>query len=131
MAELDLYLILSVVAFVAGYVDGVAGGGGMIMIPAILTAGLPPHLALGTNKLAATMGIFNAACTYLRHNILKPRYWVAAMIAVFIGALIGTIVAHLLSSAFLAKALPILLVIIAIYLLIPQSFKQKKNRSTL
>lgn len=49
-------VILVAVAFTAGFIDAIAGGGGLLTIPALLTAGLPPHLVLGTNKLCATFG---------------------------------------------------------------------------
>ena len=50
--ELSTLAILVLVAFIAGFIDAIAGGGGLLTIPALLTAGLPPHLALGTNKLS-------------------------------------------------------------------------------
>ena len=62
--ELSLVLILCGVAFLAGFIDAIAGGGGLLTVPALLTAGLPPHLVLGTNKLAATFGSLTASLTY-------------------------------------------------------------------
>lgn len=53
--------ILGGVALVAGFIDAVAGGGGMLTVPALLSLGLPPHIALGTNKLAATFASSTAA----------------------------------------------------------------------
>lgn len=57
-------MVLALVAFIAGFIDAVAGGGGMLTVPALLSLGLPPHLALGTNKLAATFASSTAAWTY-------------------------------------------------------------------
>ncbi|MEL7286736.1 MAG: TSUP family transporter, partial [Pseudomonadota bacterium] len=54
MIEPTMLLVLALVAFVAGFIDAVAGGGGMLTVPALLSLGLPPHIALGTNKLAAS-----------------------------------------------------------------------------
>src|SRR3989338_1602239 len=54
--DLSTLAILALVAFIAGFIDAIAGGGGLLTIPALLTAGLPPHLALGTNKLSSTFG---------------------------------------------------------------------------
>jgi hypothetical protein len=48
---------LLAVAFVAGFIDAIAGGGGLLTLPALLTAGLPPHLVLGTNKLLSLIHI--------------------------------------------------------------------------
>ena len=55
---LDILAILFVVAFVAGFIDAIAGGGGLITIPALLMTGIPPAVALGTNKLQACGGSF-------------------------------------------------------------------------
>ena len=56
--------LLCLVALIAGFIDAVAGGGGMLTVPALLTAGLPPHMTLGTNKLAASFGSITASITY-------------------------------------------------------------------
>ncbi|MBC7213516.1 MAG: TSUP family transporter, partial [Pseudomonas sp.] len=62
-------LILALVAFVAGFIDAIAGGGGLLTTPALLTAGMPPHLVLGTNKLSSTFGAATASITYYRRNL--------------------------------------------------------------
>ena len=54
MIEPSTLLILGAVALAAGFIDAVAGGGGILTVPALLSLGLPPHIALGTNKLAAS-----------------------------------------------------------------------------
>jgi len=67
--DTSLLLILCAVAFIAGFIDAIAGGGGLLTVPALLTAGLPPHLVLGTNKLAATFGSLVASLTYYRKKL--------------------------------------------------------------
>lgn len=67
MIEPTMLLVLALVAFVAGFIDAVAGGGGMLTVPALLSLGLPPHIALGTNKLAATFASSTAAFTYYKN----------------------------------------------------------------
>ena len=52
-----VYWVLALTGFVAGFIDTIAGGGGMITLPAYLMAGLPPHIALGTNKLSGTLSV--------------------------------------------------------------------------
>ena len=59
--SLQILAILFVVACVAGFIDAIAGGGGLITIPALLMAGLPPAMALGTNKLQSCGGSFSAS----------------------------------------------------------------------
>ncbi len=67
-----MLLVLALVAFVAGFIDAVAGGGGMLTVPALLSLGLPPHVALGTNKLAASFASSTAAFTYYKKRLFKP-----------------------------------------------------------
>ena len=92
--DLTTLAILAAVAFVAGFIDAIAGGGGLLTTPALLTAGLPPHLVLGTNKLSSTFG--------------------AATLA---GALIGATVAHYMPAEWLNKMLPVIVFGCGLYLL--------------
>lgn len=74
-------VILAGVAFLAGFIDAIAGGGGLLTIPALLTAGVPPHLALGTNKLSSTFGAAVASYTFYRRKLFQPRQWRKGLIA--------------------------------------------------
>ena len=68
--ELYIYVILFLVAFLAGFVESIAGGGGVIATPALLLAVLPPLNALATNKLQAVFGSSTAAVNY--HRKIEP-----------------------------------------------------------
>jgi len=118
-------LLLSGAGFLGGFVDSIAGGGGLITLPALLSIGMPPHLALGSNKLAATFGSFNAARIFIQRKILNPRLWLLCIIATGIGALIGVTINHFLSTHFLQKFLPLLIIAVAIYVGI---FRPDKHR---
>jgi len=59
--SLEIILLLFAVAFVTGFVDTIAGGGGLLTIPALLYAGVPPAVALATNKLQGTFGSFTSS----------------------------------------------------------------------
>lgn len=72
MATLATYLIVCPLVFVAGFVDAIAGGGGLISLPAYLMSGLPVHLALGTNKMSSCMGTALATLRYARHGFVRP-----------------------------------------------------------
>ena len=88
-------MILIVVAFGAGWVDAVSGGGGLIQLPVLLVA-LPPTLvvsALGTNKLSSVIGTSAAAATYARRSPPDPRTALPMAVAAFIGAAIGAVTA--------------------------------------
>lgn len=113
----SVLLILCTVAFIAGFIDAVAGGGGLLTVPALLTAGLPPHVVLGTNKLAATFGSLTASVTYYRKKLFNPMFWRRSLIYTAIGAVLGTLVVDLISKEALEKILPILILLAAIYTL--------------
>lgn len=118
LLEPSSWAILAATGFIAGFIDAVAGGGGLLSIPALLTIGIPPHTALGTNKLAASFGSSMAAFTYYRKQFFTPKFWYHASIATFIGAVFGTIVVYLIDNQWLEKLLPIIIILIAIYTLV-------------
>ena len=109
------WALLCAVALAAGFIDAIAGGGGMLTVPALLTAGLPPHLTLGTNKLAASFGSLTASVTYFRKQLFNPRFWAASILTTGLGALIGTLVVAYLSIEFLNKLLPVVIILVACY----------------
>jgi uncharacterized membrane protein YfcA len=109
--------VLAGVAFLAGFVDAIAGGGGLLTTPALLTAGLPPHLVLGTNKLSATFGSATASFTYYRRKLFDPRQWGHALICTAAGSLIGAAVAQYLPAEWLNKMLPVIVFACGLYLL--------------
>lgn len=111
----SLLLLLGAVAFFAGFIDAIAGGGGLLTVPALLTAGLPPHLVLGTNKLAATFGSFTASYTYYRKKLFDPIFWRHALLATATGAAVGVLVVDQISKDSLEKWLPLLILLAAIY----------------
>jgi uncharacterized membrane protein YfcA len=113
--DINTWITLCSVGFVAGFIDAIAGGGGMLTIPAMLTSGLPPHLALGTNKLAASFGSFTASVAFYRKKLFDPIFWKNSLYSTAIGAIIGTLIVSYLSTDFLEKALPLIIVLTAIY----------------
>ncbi|WP_087021788.1 sulfite exporter TauE/SafE family protein [Thaumasiovibrio subtropicus] len=109
--------ILATVAFTAGFIDAVAGGGGMLTIPALLWIGLPPHVALGTNKLAASFASSTAAFTYYRKKLFTPKFWILSFVATLFGAIAGTLFVDIISTVWLEKALPLIILAVALYTL--------------
>ena len=80
---------LVLAAFFAGAVDAIGGGGGLIMVPALLAVGLPPHLALGTNKGQSLFGSLAAAVRYARAGLVDWRAARVTFPLAFLGALAG------------------------------------------
>ncbi|AMB86091.1 hypothetical protein AWM79_12610 [Pseudomonas agarici] len=115
--DLTTLAILAVVAFIAGFIDAIAGGGGLLTTPALLTAGLPPHLVLGTNKLSSTFGSATASFTFYRRKLFHPRQWKLAIFGTLAGALIGAVTAHFLPAEWLNKMLPVIVFGCGLYLL--------------
>ncbi|HEY0287301.1 MAG TPA: TSUP family transporter [Pseudomonas sp.] len=120
-------VVLALVAFVAGFIDAIAGGGGLLTTPALLTVGLPPHLVLGTNKLSSTFGSATAGFTFYRRKLFHPAQWTRALIGTAVGALIGAVVAHYLPEQWLNKMLPVIVLGCAIYLLFGKPSKAALN----
>ena len=87
---LPMVLIAVVGVFLAGFVDGVAGGGGVISIPAYLIAGLPTHLALGTNKLSSCVGTAVSAGRFVRGGYVNWRLGLPSAALALVGAHLGT-----------------------------------------
>ncbi|WP_144206512.1 sulfite exporter TauE/SafE family protein [Shewanella donghaensis] len=112
------WAILAVIGIVAGFIDAVVGGGGLLSIPALLTMGVPPHLALGTNKLAACFGSITAGYTYYKQQLIRPEIWRVAFLATFIGAILGSLLVYFIDASWLEKILPLIIISIAIYTLV-------------
>ena len=113
----SIILALAAVAFIAGFIDAIAGGGGLLTIPALLMAGLPPHLVLGTNKLSATFGSATAALTFYRRKLFKPAKWRTGLLFTFIGAITGAVIAQYMPASWLNQMLPIIVFSCGLYLL--------------
>jgi len=104
-------------AFFAGLVDAVAGGGGLIQVPALFAAypDAPPATLLSTNKVSAVGGTLNAARRYLRHVSLPWAVVLPAIVAGFIGSLLGANAVSTFPAEPLRKALPFVLLFLLIY----------------
>lgn len=124
-------VLLALAGLAAGFVDAIAGGGGMITIPALFAAGLPPHLALGTNKLQATFGSGMASLRFARDGLLPWRSVRVAVACTALGAWAGTTAVQHLSAVFLQRAIPVLLAAVLIYTLIHPRFGGGAGRARL
>jgi len=115
METLDTALILFVLALLAGLVDSIAGGGGLISVPALLWAGLPPVTALATNKAQAVFGSFTATANFIHKGTVDLRRAAFSVICTFLGAAAGAFLVQHLESDLLARIIPLLLVAFALY----------------
>ena len=113
-------LLLGGAALLAGFIDAIAGGGGMLVMPALLSTGMPPHLVIGTNKLIGSFGTFSASLTFIRKGLFKPALWWAMSFGTLVGAFIGAMLIYLMSAGVLKKLLPLAILLAAAYLAWPR-----------
>ena len=116
------YPLLFVTGLLAGTVDAVAGGGGLISLPVLLGVGVPPHLALGTNKLQSSIGTSIATWSYHRHGLVKWHTAVRGILLVLAGAVTGACLAQLISSSLLKSLIPGILLVILLYAMFAPKF---------
>lgn len=117
MIDPEIYAALGTTAVLTGFVDAIAGGGGLIMMPALLSAGIPPINALATNKLQSMFGTATAFVTYARKGLVDWRAHRGTIAIVFVGASVGVIAVQSVDAGALRLIIPLLLVAVALYVL--------------
>lgn len=113
-----LMAILFCGGFAAGFVDSIAGGGGLISLPVLLSVGLPAQLALGTNKLQGTFGVLSASVNYIRKGKIHLHESYTGIIFTFIGASLGAGLIQRLDPGFISNIIPVLLAVVFLYTLL-------------
>jgi len=116
-AELLLPVLFGV-AFAAGLVDSIAGGGGLITVPLLLGIGLPPQVALGTNKLQGAFGSGSAMLHFVRAGTVRLQDCWSGILWTALGAACGVLAVQLLDATLLRLLIPWLLAVIAVYTLL-------------
>lgn len=128
---LTTLLVLSVVALVAGFVDSIAGGGGMITIPALMLAGIPSHEALGTNKFQGVFGTFSAVLHFYKKGHLDLKKFALFVGFAFVFSLGGTLAVQVINADLLRKAIPFLLMFFALYFLFSPKVSEESSKARL
>lgn len=123
-------LLLACVALVAGFVDSIAGDGGMITIPALYMEGIPPHEALGTNKFQAVFGSFSVALHFYKKGHLHLPKCALFVLFAFVFSLCGTLLVQAINADFLRKAIPFLFIFFALYFLFSPKIKQSSQEQS-
>ncbi len=111
----DLIALLIAAAFAAGFIDSIAGGGGLITVPALMLAGLPPTQALATNKVQGAFGAATAAISYARRGLVNPRRQIGAAAIAFLAGISGALLVSYIPTEALRYILPVLLIAIAVF----------------
>lgn len=120
-------LIVCPLIFLGSFVDSVAGGGGIITLPAYMLAGLPMHMAQGTNKLVATCGSVTASLKYLRTGNVMLRIALISAIGSIIGSIVGTNLALLIPEETLEIVMMVVLPVVALFLTFNRNFGMKEK----
>ena len=113
--EFISYLIVCPLVFLAGFIDAIAGGGGLISLPAYLLAGLPPHMAIGTNKLSSAVGTTVATVQYAQKGFMLWNMVLPSCILSFLGSWVGSNLTLLVPENVFMIVMLIALPLIAIY----------------
>ncbi|ACY85260.1 TSUP family transporter [Edwardsiella piscicida] len=117
----ELLGVLFCVALFAGFIDAIAGGGGLLTVPALLAVGLPPAQALATNKLQSVGGSFSSSLYFIRRRVvnLAEQKWV--ILLTFLAAAAGALLVQRLQAEILRQLLPFLVIGVGLYFLLTPS----------
>nr|WP_318384049.1 sulfite exporter TauE/SafE family protein [uncultured Enterobacter sp.] len=122
-------IVLFFVALLAGFIDSLAGGGGLLTIPALLAAGMTPAQALATNKLQACGGSISASLYFIRLKVVNLNEQKLNILMTFIGSTTGALLVQHVQSDILRQILPILIICIGLYfLLMPKLGEDDRQR---
>ncbi|SHO56703.1 TSUP family transporter [Vibrio quintilis] len=128
--SVELLTMLFFVAAIAGWIDAIAGGGGLITMPALLAVGVPPAQAIATNKLQGSFGSFSSTLYFIRSGLVSLREMRLAILCTFIGAVCGAGCVQLVDASILTSLIPLLLLgISAYFLLVPQPVSSSGEKS--
>jgi uncharacterized membrane protein YfcA len=117
--------LLFLTGLTAGFVDTIAGGGGLLTLPVLLNFCPDPKLALGTNKLQSTFGSTSATFHFARAGTLSYREIRRAWLLAFLGSLAGTFLVQQLDPHFLKRIVPVLLLAVAVYIWLKPQLGEK------
>lgn len=123
----QMVAIVIVGVFLASFVDGVAGGGGIISVPTYLIAGLPAHLALGTNKLSSCIGTAVSAGRFIKGGFVDWKLGVPSILLALAGAHLGTRLQLALDERYLKWLLLVVLPIVAVVVLRQRTFPEERG----
>ena len=122
---IEVFLIVCPLVFLAGLVDAIGGGGGLISLPAYMIAGLPPHMAVATNKMGAAFGTALATARFIKAGLVNLKLAVPAVIAAMIGSSIGANIVLIVPAEVMNYVLIVVLPVSAFLVLNKKIFNDK------
>jgi len=127
--SIEILTFLFFVGVVAGFLDTLVGGGGLLAVPALLLSGIPPIYVLGTNKFQGSMGTGIATFLLFKKKKLDWNSVKNLMFASFIGSIVGGVIIQFVDTQFLSFVIPIVLIFIAIYFIVSPKPKSTVGNS--
>lgn len=125
MDTLTIFLIVCPLVFVAGFIDAIAGGGGLVSLPAYLIAGLPVHTCLGTNKLSSCMGTAVATLRYALQGFVDLRRCAVSIVCALVGSATGANLALLIPDGVFRIIMLVVVPLTAAYIMFHKDFVEK------
>ncbi len=113
--SLVTFSVLIVVGFLAGLISAIAGSGGLIVLPTLLSVGMPPLQALATNKFQSVFGTLSSTVNFFRKGHIDLKTMKVTLLCAFVGALVGTWAVQQLDTELLKQGLPYFLLLLALY----------------
>ena len=127
LVETEVFLLLMLVGVFAGFVDSAVGGGGLLRLPAMLSAGLPPHVALGTNKLASAAAAAIASAKYLQSEIVPRKAAFIGWVLMIVFSVAGTLVVLSIDADILLGIVVVVLSALFFYVLFNPQFGKEEE----
>lgn len=127
--ELWQFLIVCPLVFLGGFVDAIAGGGGLISLPAYMIAGLPVHHSIATNKLSSSMGTTIATARFAKKGFIPFKQALFCIGCAFIGSACGARIALLISDHYFKIIMLVILPITAYYVTKDKALKDNSTAS--
>lgn len=128
---MEQYLIVCPLVFLAGLIDSIAGGGGLISLPAYLIAGVPPHIALGTNKTSSSMGTIVSAAKLAKNGFVDRRTAVPGGLCAVAGAIVGATISLYVEDTVITHMMIVILPVVAFYVLRSRTLGESEKTGTL
>ena len=129
--SIEAILIVCPLIFIAGFIDSIAGGGGLISLPAYLAAGLPPHFALGTNKFSSTFGTLFSTIRFIKNKRIHVKSALFSAAGALVGSFAGAKLALMFDENLLRYCMLLLLPAITVIILVKRNFGEKDTSYTL
>lgn len=109
------FIFLAIACFIGSFIDAIAGGGGLITVPAYISSGLPIHIALGCNKMSGTFSTVGSSLKYITSGNVNFKALKNPIISSFLGACLGVYILNLINAKFLGPIVIILLLSVTVY----------------